>query len=114
MSSSESSNKAGGRWSSQSRNNAGGQSRTRITPSQFTSGEAHLSQSSNNTVVQMSSQSSNAGGQNQYRDGNSGTPRSACKFCLTRNWSCDGLRPQCTNCRKRGDPCTYKDAAAQY
>ncbi|KAI0074263.1 hypothetical protein K474DRAFT_1601785, partial [Panus rudis PR-1116 ss-1] len=31
----------------------------------------------------------------------------ACQFCRGRKLKCDGLRPQCTNCNKRGIPCAY-------
>ncbi|KAF8064326.1 hypothetical protein FPV67DRAFT_1420176, partial [Lyophyllum atratum] len=38
------------------------------------------------------------------------TPRRtpmACQFCRGRKLKCDGLRPSCSNCNKRGYPCQY-------
>ncbi|KAG5720610.1 hypothetical protein E4T56_gene4541 [Termitomyces sp. T112] len=38
------------------------------------------------------------------------TPRRtpmACQFCRGRKLKCDGLRPLCSNCNKRGCPCVY-------
>ncbi|KAJ7271122.1 hypothetical protein C8J57DRAFT_1065601, partial [Mycena rebaudengoi] len=31
----------------------------------------------------------------------------ACQFCRARKLKCDGSRPQCNNCSRRGYPCTY-------
>lgn len=44
------------------------------------------------------------------------TPRRtpmACQFCRGRKLKCDGLRPSCTNCNKRGVPCAYVPVAKQ-
>ncbi|GLB44493.1 putative GAL4-like Zn(II)2Cys6 (or C6 zinc) binuclear cluster DNA-binding domain [Lyophyllum shimeji] len=38
------------------------------------------------------------------------TPRRtpmACQFCRGRKLKCDGLRPSCSNCNRRGYPCNY-------
>ncbi|KAF8999872.1 hypothetical protein BDQ17DRAFT_1360612 [Cyathus striatus] len=45
--------------------------------------------------------------------GYSDTPRTpkrtpmACQFCRGRKLKCDGMRPSCSNCNKRGYPCVY-------
>ncbi|KAJ7270627.1 hypothetical protein B0H12DRAFT_1044323 [Mycena haematopus] len=58
-----------------------------------------------------SAQSNNNGGQYQYSPyDNPRTPRRigmACQFCRARKLKCDGLRPQCTNCSRRGFACNY-------
>ncbi|KAI0783255.1 hypothetical protein C8Q75DRAFT_726434, partial [Abortiporus biennis] len=38
------------------------------------------------------------------------TPRRtpmACQFCRGRKLKCDGLKPSCNNCNRRGIPCAY-------
>ncbi|KAI0670847.1 hypothetical protein C8Q78DRAFT_1078807 [Trametes maxima] len=34
----------------------------------------------------------------------------ACHFCRARKLRCDGQKPSCANCTKRGHPCTYEQA----
>ncbi|KAE9395225.1 hypothetical protein BT96DRAFT_997828 [Gymnopus androsaceus JB14] len=36
----------------------------------------------------------------------------ACQFCRGRKLKCDGLRPSCGNCNRRGYPCSYKPVSA--
>ncbi|KDR78303.1 hypothetical protein GALMADRAFT_138410 [Galerina marginata CBS 339.88] len=31
----------------------------------------------------------------------------ACQFCRGRKLKCDGIRPSCANCHRRGYPCSY-------
>ncbi|KAJ4480881.1 hypothetical protein J3R30DRAFT_3287739, partial [Lentinula aciculospora] len=31
----------------------------------------------------------------------------ACQFCRGRKLKCDGNRPSCANCDRRGYPCVY-------
>ncbi|KAF8230411.1 hypothetical protein L208DRAFT_1282146, partial [Tricholoma matsutake] len=31
----------------------------------------------------------------------------ACQFCRGRKLKCDGGRPSCSNCDRRGYPCAY-------
>ncbi|KAH0834083.1 hypothetical protein J3R83DRAFT_11367, partial [Lanmaoa asiatica] len=31
----------------------------------------------------------------------------ACQFCRGRKLKCDGSRPSCSNCNRRGYPCVY-------
>ncbi|KAF8841875.1 hypothetical protein BDN67DRAFT_858525, partial [Paxillus ammoniavirescens] len=31
----------------------------------------------------------------------------ACQFCRGRKLKCDGSRPCCSNCNRRGYPCVY-------
>ncbi|KAF9074373.1 hypothetical protein BDP27DRAFT_1287780 [Rhodocollybia butyracea] len=31
----------------------------------------------------------------------------ACQFCRGRKLKCDGSRPSCANCNRRGYPCLY-------
>ncbi|KAJ3742828.1 hypothetical protein DFH05DRAFT_1400801, partial [Lentinula detonsa] len=31
----------------------------------------------------------------------------ACQFCRGRKLKCDGSRPSCGNCNRRGFPCEY-------
>ncbi|KAF8816892.1 hypothetical protein BYT27DRAFT_7205259, partial [Phlegmacium glaucopus] len=31
----------------------------------------------------------------------------ACQFCRGRKLKCDGMRPSCANCHRRGYPCAY-------
>ncbi|KAF8551562.1 hypothetical protein OG21DRAFT_1512598 [Imleria badia] len=31
----------------------------------------------------------------------------ACQFCRGRKLKCDGSRPSCSNCHRRGYPCQY-------
>ncbi|KAL4264023.1 Zn(2)-C6 fungal-type domain-containing protein [Pleurotus pulmonarius] len=31
----------------------------------------------------------------------------ACQFCRGRKLKCDGVRPTCGNCNRRGFPCNY-------
>lgn len=33
----------------------------------------------------------------------------ACHFCRRRKLKCDGVRPQCSNCEKRTEPCLWDD-----
>ncbi|KAJ7092450.1 hypothetical protein B0H15DRAFT_833968 [Mycena belliarum] len=62
-------------------------------------------------------QSSNNGGQYQYDPYNAArNPRRvpmACQFCRARKLKCDGLRPQCNNCNRRGYPCNYVPVGAE-
>ncbi|KAE9392598.1 hypothetical protein BT96DRAFT_830400, partial [Gymnopus androsaceus JB14] len=32
----------------------------------------------------------------------------ACEFCRARKLKCDGVRPFCYNCNRRGLACTYR------
>ncbi|KAJ3778452.1 hypothetical protein FB446DRAFT_473494 [Lentinula raphanica] len=56
----------------------------------------------------MSSQQDNSSAQQQVD-----TPRAprrtpmACQFCRGRKLKCDGNRPSCGNCDRRGYPCEY-------
>ncbi|KAK7014234.1 hypothetical protein R3P38DRAFT_1445677 [Favolaschia claudopus] len=67
---------------------------------------------------QMSSaQASNNNGGWQYNPyDNPRQPRRvpmACQFCRARKLKCDGLRPQCSNCSRRGVACNYVPVASQ-
>ncbi|KIM61856.1 hypothetical protein SCLCIDRAFT_121010, partial [Scleroderma citrinum Foug A] len=31
----------------------------------------------------------------------------ACQFCRGRKLKCDGCKPSCSNCNRRGYPCNY-------
>ncbi|KAJ7607489.1 hypothetical protein FB45DRAFT_395093 [Roridomyces roridus] len=37
----------------------------------------------------------------------------ACQFCRARKLKCDGFRPQCSNCNRRGYHCSYVPVAEQ-
>ncbi|KIL59978.1 hypothetical protein M378DRAFT_199955 [Amanita muscaria Koide BX008] len=44
------------------------------------------------------------------------TPRRtpmACIFCRGRKLKCDGTRPSCANCNRRGIPCNYMPVGQQ-
>ncbi|KAJ7658496.1 hypothetical protein B0H17DRAFT_992700 [Mycena rosella] len=62
-------------------------------------------------------QYNNGGGRAQYDpyDGPRTARRTpmACQFCRARKLKCDGLRPQCNNCNRRGYPCNYVPVAVQ-
>ncbi|KAF9262043.1 hypothetical protein L218DRAFT_929993 [Marasmius fiardii PR-910] len=61
-----------------------------------------------------SSQNENANMQMQFD-----TPRvprrtpMACQFCRGRKLKCDGGRPSCANCDRRGYPCVYTPVSAE-
>ncbi|KAJ7730242.1 hypothetical protein DFH07DRAFT_756329 [Mycena maculata] len=64
------------------------------------------------TVLQQYGRGSNTGGGGSQYDPYDGarTPRRtpmACVFCRARKLKCDGFRPQCTNCNRRGYACSY-------
>ncbi|KAF8192824.1 hypothetical protein K438DRAFT_2017974 [Mycena galopus ATCC 62051] len=62
-------------------------------------------------------QSNSTGGVYQYDPyDNPRTPKRtpmACGFCRARKLKCDGMRPQCGNCNRRGFACSYTPVAAQ-
>ncbi|KAN0079910.1 hypothetical protein V8E55_009476 [Tylopilus felleus] len=37
----------------------------------------------------------------------------ACQFCRGRKLKCDGSRPSCSNCNRRGYPCLYVPVSAE-
>ncbi|KAF5346594.1 hypothetical protein D9758_013461 [Tetrapyrgos nigripes] len=37
----------------------------------------------------------------------------ACQFCRGRKLKCDGVRPSCANCNRRGFPCLYVPVSAE-
>ncbi|KAF8125630.1 hypothetical protein EV363DRAFT_1402379 [Boletus edulis] len=37
----------------------------------------------------------------------------ACQFCRGRKLKCDGTRPSCSNCNRRGYPCVYVPVSAE-
>ncbi|KAH7872487.1 uncharacterized protein C8R40DRAFT_1117059 [Lentinula edodes] len=37
----------------------------------------------------------------------------ACQFCRGRKLKCDGNRPSCANCNRRGYPCVYTPVSAE-
>ncbi|EKM75381.1 hypothetical protein AGABI1DRAFT_87852 [Agaricus bisporus var. burnettii JB137-S8] len=37
----------------------------------------------------------------------------ACQFCRGRKLKCDGVKPSCGNCDRRGYPCVYAPVGAQ-
>ncbi|KIJ89812.1 hypothetical protein K443DRAFT_687127, partial [Laccaria amethystina LaAM-08-1] len=37
----------------------------------------------------------------------------ACQFCRGRKLKCDGNRPSCSNCNRRGLPCTFTAVSSQ-
>ncbi|KAI0340270.1 hypothetical protein BDW22DRAFT_1360208 [Trametopsis cervina] len=49
----------------------------------------------------------------QHESSDDETPRTprrtpmACQFCRGRKLKCDGLKPSCSNCNRRGVPCAY-------
>ncbi|THV01110.1 hypothetical protein K435DRAFT_854082 [Dendrothele bispora CBS 962.96] len=59
----------------------------------------------------MSSQGSSA---SQNPDGPRVPKRTAmaCTFCRGRKLKCDGMRPSCGNCDRRGYPCSYVPVSA--
>ncbi|KAG2130351.1 hypothetical protein DEU56DRAFT_467348 [Suillus clintonianus] len=62
----------------------------------------------------MSMSSHSTSGQYNYNpmddDSSPRVPRRtamACQFCRGRKLKCDGSRPSCGNCNRRGYPCVY-------
>ncbi|KAG2039042.1 hypothetical protein BDR03DRAFT_952649 [Suillus americanus] len=37
----------------------------------------------------------------------------ACQFCRGRKLKCDGSRPSCGNCNRRGYPCVYTPVGSE-
>ncbi|KIJ96310.1 hypothetical protein K443DRAFT_682387 [Laccaria amethystina LaAM-08-1] len=37
----------------------------------------------------------------------------ACQFCRGRKLKCDGNRPSCSNCNRRGLPCMFTAVSSQ-
>ncbi|KAJ6463563.1 hypothetical protein C8R45DRAFT_523249 [Mycena sanguinolenta] len=70
-------------------------------------------------VITMSSTQSNNNNGGQYQYNLYDTPRTArriamaCQFCRIRKLRCDGMRPQCSNCSRRGFACNYVPVGAQ-
>ncbi|KAF9484192.1 hypothetical protein BDN70DRAFT_826129 [Pholiota conissans] len=61
--------------------------------------------------------SSSANNEEQYQSNIDGpkTPKRtpmACQFCRGRKLKCDGNKPSCGNCDRRGYPCNYTPVSA--
>ncbi|KAJ7738836.1 hypothetical protein DFH07DRAFT_965935 [Mycena maculata] len=62
------------------------------------------------TSVQSGGGRNTGGGKPPYDPLQHGARRKipmACTFCRHRKLKCDGMRPQCKNCKTRGYPCFY-------
>ncbi|KXN92535.1 hypothetical protein AN958_05390, partial [Leucoagaricus sp. SymC.cos] len=38
----------------------------------------------------------------------------ACQFCRGRKLKCDGTKPSCANCNRRGYPCVYMPVSVPF